>query len=98
MQQTSFCILLLGLTGALASEECSQDCPNSSGTQSQCDQLTCDKEEICSETEEGPRCINNVFPSCMDATCPEGTHCVELRVPSYDLSVGQCFGSEITDK
>ena len=27
---------------------------------------------------------------------PEGTRCVELRIPSRDLCVGQCFGPKIT--
>lgn len=139
MHQASICILVLGLTAALASEECSAtsagDCPDSGddrGTQAShllheanepcyspcikkgmycreendeirctkaknCDQLTCGKGEICSETEEGPHCVNNVFPSCMDVSCPKGTRCVELRIPSRDLCVGQCFGPEITD-
>ena len=140
MLQPTFCIILLGVTGTLANEECaatSLDCPNSSGerthsshllhdTESQtspcyspciqqgmycreendeirctkaknCDQLTCNKGKVCSETAEGPTCVNNVFPSCMDVTCPNGMRCVELRIPSRDLCVGQCFGPEITD-
>lgn len=62
-----------------------------------CDQLTCDERSICTETAEGPRCVNNVFPSCEDVTCPEGMRCVELSIPTRGLSVGQCFGPEIAD-
>lgn len=60
-----------------------------------CGQLTCDKGKVCTETADGPTCVNNVFPSCMDASCPEGMRCVEMRIPSRDLCVGQCFGPEI---
>lgn len=49
------------------------------------------KGKMCTETADGPKCMNNVFPSCMDASCPEGMRCVELRIPSRDLCVSQCF-------
>ena len=62
-----------------------------------CDQLTCDNRTICKESELGPKCEVNVFPSCVGVSCPEGTRCVELRVPARNLSVGQCLKEEISD-
>ena len=103
-----FCILLLGLAIALAHEECSATHEKSRTREESdktrrtrirnCDQLTCDKEEICFETEKGPQCVINAFLSCMDhATCPKGTRCVEVHVPSRDLFAGQCLAPEMAD-
>ena len=107
MYPASFCVLLLGLAIALAHEEYSATHEKSRTREESdktrrtrirnCNQLTCDKGEICFETDKGPQCVINVFPSCMDVTCPKGTRCVELSVPSRDLSVGQCLGPEMTD-
>ena len=60
-----------------------------------CNQLTSDDRSICTETEEGPKCVLSIQLSCKDLTCPKGTIIlVSDSIPSRNLSVAQCLYQE----
>ena len=70
---------------------------------STCDEIECDVGFRCiiieggNGTQDFPICIEETKPTCEETVCAEGSTCVQLTLPSRNVSLAQCVVPELID-